>query len=85
MITYYKNPHGFNKQQTPGADFTNILRAAFTRADPKSVKKLLYLTVFLALLGSLHVKAAHKMLVKLTPVKTNKFDRPELFVITSFS
>ena len=28
---------------------------------------MLDLTVFFALLGSVHVKAAHKMLVKLTP------------------
>ena len=35
--------------------------------DPKSAKKLLNLTVFLALLGSTCVKAARKMLVKLTP------------------
>ena len=32
---------------TPGVYFTNILRAAFTRADPKMQKKLLNLTVFL--------------------------------------
>ena len=49
-----------------GVDFTNVLQAAFTHADPKSAKKLLYLTVFFALLGSVQVKAAHRMLVKLT-------------------
>jgi hypothetical protein len=32
-------------------DFTNILRAAFTLADPKSAKKTDALTVFFALLG----------------------------------
>ena len=52
----------------PGFNFTNILRAAFTRADPKSAKKQLNLTVFFALLGSARVKAACRTLVKLTPV-----------------
>ena len=51
-----------------GVDFTNILRAAFTIADPKSTKKLLDLTVFFALLVSAGVKAARRMLMKLTPV-----------------
>ena len=50
-----------------GVNFTNVLWAAFTPADPKSAKKLLNLTVFFALLGSACVKAARRMLVKLTP------------------
>ena len=45
----------------PGVNFTNILRAAFTCKDPKSAKKLLYLTVFFLLLGSLRVKAARRI------------------------
>ena len=53
----------------PGVNFTNILRAAFTRADPKSAKKLLELNDFFSLLGSAPVKAAHRMLVKLTPIE----------------
>jgi len=48
-------------------NFTNILRAAFTRANPNSAIKLLNLTVLFALLGYACVKAAHKMFVKLTP------------------
>ena len=51
----------------PGFNFTNVLRAAFTLADPKSAKKLLNLTVFFALLGSMSAKAARRTLVKLTP------------------
>ena len=35
------------KMCTPGVNFTNILREAFMRADPKSIKKLLNLTIFL--------------------------------------
>ena len=41
-----------------GVNFTNVLRTAFMRADPKSAMKLLNLTVFFALLGSAHIKAA---------------------------
>ena len=52
---------------TPGVNFTNSLRAAFTRADPKSAIKLLNLTVFFVLLGSSSIKDARRMLMKLTP------------------
>jgi hypothetical protein len=41
-------------QNSPGLNFNNILRAAFTPADPKSAKKTEDLIVFLALLGSAH-------------------------------
>ena len=51
----------------PGVNFSNVLQAAFTRADPKSEKKQLNVTVFFALLGSAGVKAARRTLVKLTP------------------
>ena len=40
---------------------------ALTRSDPEKRKKMLDLTVFLRFLGSSCVKAARKMLVKLTP------------------
>jgi len=50
--------------EQPGVDFINILFKAFTRADPK----IDGLTVFFALLGSVRVKAALEMLVKLTPI-----------------
>jgi len=52
---------------SPGFNFTKILLAAFTRAYLKSVKKNDDLTVFFALLGSGHVKAVHKMMVKSSP------------------
>jgi len=56
----------------PGVDFTNILRAPLTladlkSADLKSAKNTVKPSVFIALLGSEHVKPARKMLVKLTP------------------
>jgi len=50
-----------------GVNFTNILQTAFTHADPKSAKNTVKLSVFFALLGSEHVKAARKMSVKLIP------------------
>jgi len=55
--------HLFNPSEI---NFTNVLRNAFTRADPKSAKKADGLTVFFALLGSVHVQAVRKMLMKLT-------------------
>ncbi len=39
----------------------------FTHPDPKSAKNTVKLSSFFALLGSAHVKAVHKMLVKSTP------------------
>jgi len=69
-------------QRQPGVNFTNIIRAAFPRADPKSAKNNVKLSVFFVLLGSAHIKAACKMLMKLTtgeaephPDKTG-FHRP---------
>jgi hypothetical protein len=56
--------HGVSSE----VNFANILRAAFTYPNPKSEKRTDNLTVFFALLGSARVKAAHKMLVKFTPV-----------------
>jgi len=50
---------------TSGVNFTKILRPAFTRVDLKRAKRTDSLT---ALLGSMHVKASRKMLVKLTSV-----------------
>ena len=41
-----------------GVNFTDVLQAAFTCADPKSTTKLLNLTVFFGRLGSAGVKAA---------------------------
>ncbi len=52
---------------TTGLNFINILSTTFTRADPKSIKKTVKLSIFITLSGSMSVKAAHKMLVKLTP------------------
>ena len=45
---------------SPGVNFTNILRAAFTHADPKRPKKDSQFKQLFALLGSAGVKAALK-------------------------
>jgi len=49
-------------------NFPGILRVAFTQTDPKRAKNTVQLSVLFALLESLCVKAARKMLVKFTPV-----------------
>ncbi len=51
---------------TTGVSFIIILQAAFTPTDPESAKKTDILTVFFALSGSDWVKAARKMLMKLS-------------------
>ncbi len=50
---------------TASVNLTNILKAAFVCSDPESAKKIDNLTVFFALLGSAHAKAAYIILMKL--------------------
>jgi len=45
-------------KSTPDVNFTNILQAAFTQADPKRAKKTVRLSVLLHFLGSAQAKAA---------------------------
>jgi len=52
----------------PDVNFISILRAAFALKDPKSIKKIDNLTVFLCF-WDLRVKAARKTMVKSTPDK----------------
>jgi len=60
---HVKAVHKTLMKATRSLYFSNILRAAFTCADPKSAKK--YSQVFFALLGSASVKVARsKLLVK---------------------
>ncbi len=49
--------------------WVNFIKAckAFTHVDPKSAKNTVKLSVLFVILGYLHVKALHTMLVKLTP------------------
>ncbi len=55
---------------TPGVNFINILRAAFTCADPKSTKMTVKLSVFVYLSGSALEKADRRMFMKLTLGRT---------------
>jgi len=50
-----------------GVNFINILHEVLKRADPKSAKKTVKLSLFFAFLESVRVKAGRKMLVKLAP------------------
>jgi len=59
------NAHNVDKLTV--VDFTNILLEAFTWEDPKSAKNTVELSVFLALLGSVCIKAVSEMLMKSTP------------------
>jgi len=51
---------------TAGLNFINILRAAFTLADPECIKRQSLHQYLLALLGSMSAKAARRTLMKLT-------------------
>jgi hypothetical protein len=70
---------------TTGVDFTNILHAAFRRADPISSKKTNGLTLFYAILGSALVNSASKMLVKLTLARPGSHINEQLFCTKVFS
>ena len=61
-------PGNLLEEEDLGSISSTCLCAAFMLAHrSQKLKKLLNLTVFLALLGSVFVKAASKLLVKLTP------------------
>ena len=53
--------------QTPGVNFTNFLQAAFTREGPQNAKKTVKSSSCFALSGSVCIKDARRMLIKLTP------------------
>jgi hypothetical protein len=46
-----------------GVNFINIIREAFTRADPKSVKIYRQCNWIFTLLGSVSIKSAHRTLM----------------------
>ncbi len=50
-----------------GLNFINVLRTAFTHADPESVRIQSNPQYLFTLLGSAHVKAVRRTLMKLTP------------------
>jgi len=51
----------------PAVNFSNVLRTAFTHADPKCAKRQSNQQCRLVLLGTTDVKAVHRTLMKLTP------------------
>ena len=75
-----------------GVNFINVFTGSFYACRSQKRKKLLNLTVFFALLGSALVKAARKMLVKLTPVcyrvyqgvRPNLIKRSEMIILGHF-
>ncbi len=69
QVRHLKIPLEVLKGWTLGVviNFINILRAAFTPADPKSAKETVKLAVFIALQGSAPAKVTDRMLMKSTP------------------
>jgi len=58
----------FDNFKKPGINFINVLRTAFTRVDPKRVKRHWQLDWVLTLWGATGVKAAHKYVDEITSV-----------------
>jgi len=56
----------FEVAKQPGANFINVLQAAFQRTDPKNAKKTVKLSVFYTILGSALPKDARRTLMKVT-------------------
>ncbi len=64
-----------------GVNYNNVLRAAFTRTDTaKAQKKTDNLSIFFALLGYVSKKAAHRMLMKLTPYLRVRLDLAKVII-----
>jgi len=70
---------------TPGVNFINVLRTAFTLVGPKSVKRYWRLDWVLMLWGTTGVKAVRRTLMKSSPgVNFIKILHTIFFVQTSF-
>ncbi len=67
FLLYKKTACKMLLRLTPGLDFINVLRTAFTPVGPKSVKRYQRLDWVLTLLGPTSVKAVRRTLMKLTP------------------
>jgi len=66
LINFLYSVHSLIQNVSTGVDFTNVLRAAFTSADPKSAQRHWWPDGLFAVLGSVHKKTTHKTLVKPT-------------------
>ena len=58
--------YAFLRATRPQVNFIYMFMSSFYACRSQKCKKLIELTLFFAVLGSVHVKAARKMLVKLT-------------------
>jgi len=54
-------------RKSSGVNFTNVLRAALKRADPKSIKRYYQLDLIFMLLGSTHVKTVQTHVGEMNP------------------
>jgi hypothetical protein len=54
-------------ESTPGLNFINVLRTAFTLVDSESIKNTYNLTAFFTLLESTSIKVVRRILMELTP------------------
>ena len=66
-LLYKKGKHMMLMKLTPWANISNILQAAFTLKDPKSVIRHFWLECIFTLMGSASVKAACKHIGKISP------------------
>ena len=66
-MTFYFPKGVKSESKSSGVNFINVFMGSFYTHSSQKHKKLFDLTVFFALLGSTHEKAACKLLVKLTP------------------
>ncbi len=66
------------KMMKPGLNFINVLRTAFTLADPEGIKRYWWLNCIFYTFGIYEVKAACKTLVKLTPRGNDSLRQPNL-------
>jgi len=58
---------GYNKLSGPGANFINVLQAAFAQEDSKCAKRHSSHQCLFLILGPTSIKAVHKIRMKLTP------------------
>jgi len=76
------NNHLFHNSVFMGSISPKYLQADFTSADPKSAKRHSSHQWLFMLLGSMSVKAACKMLIKLTPCRQGKCKIKSFFVLS---
>jgi len=71
--TLYTPPDDYRPPAAHQVSISSMFKHSYMRSDPKSTKKTYNLTNYFVVLGSSRVKAAHKMLMKLTPGRSRFF------------